>query len=83
MLVLENILANVKLPDTAREHLNPDAFSLGKEISFITVKAVFSHDMKLKKAHYCFLKPSSVTCQALARHRSNGSLFECKQPAQC
>lgn len=68
MLVLENILANVKLPDTAREHLNPDAFSLGKEISFITVKAVFSHDMKLKKAHYCFLKASSVTCRALARH---------------
>lgn len=68
MLVLENILVNVTLPDTVREQLNPDAFSLGKKISFITVKAVFSHDMKLRKVHYCFLKPSSVTCQALARH---------------
>lgn len=68
MLVLENILANVKLPDAAKEQLNPDAFSLGKKICFITVKAVFSHDTKLRKAHYCFSKAISVTRQALARH---------------
>jgi len=82
VLVLQNIFTNVKLPSTMRAQLNPGAFSLGKKMSFITVKAVLSRGMKLGKVHYCFFKRSSMTCQALARHQSNCGLFKCTQSTQ-
>lgn len=83
MLVLQNILASIQLPSTAKEQLNPDAFSSGKQMSFITVKAVLPPGMKSRKVHYCFFKPSSRTCRALARHQRDCSLFKCRQSAQC
>lgn len=60
MLVFQNILASIQLPSTAKEQLNPDAFSSGKQMSFITVKAVLPPGMKSRKVHYCFFKPSST-----------------------
>lgn len=84
MLVFWNILANVKIRSTGREKLNYDTFSSGmRKMNFITVKAVFSHGTKLGKVHYCFFRPSSMTCQSLARLQSDCGLFKCKQTAQC